>query len=92
MSLYVSSDIPRPEHPNPQFEGQTKTKLGNTEVRRIVSQAMSDKFEAYLLENPAVAKIIVEKSILALRARIAAKKAMEAENFGDYKIKKVKNS
>ena len=61
----------------PQFEGQTKTKLGNTEVRRIVSQAMSDKFEAYLLENPNVAKIIVEKSILALRARIAAKKARE---------------
>ena len=61
----------------PQFEGQTKTKLGNTEVRRIVSQAMSDKFEAYLLENPSVAKTIVEKSILALRARIAAKKARE---------------
>ncbi len=63
---------------DPQFEGQTKTKLGNTEVRRIVSQAMSDKFEAYLLENPANAKLIVEKSILALRARIAAKKAREA--------------
>ena len=61
----------------PQFEGQTKTKLGNTEVRRIVSQAMSDKFESYLLENPSTAKIIVEKSILALRARIAAKKARE---------------
>ena len=60
---------------DPQFEGQTKTKLGNTEVRRIVSQAMSDKFEAYLLENPATAKLIVEKSLLALRARIAAKKA-----------------
>lgn len=63
---------------DPQFEGQTKTKLGNTEVRRIVSQVMSDKFEAYLLENPANAKLIVEKSILALRARIAAKKAREA--------------
>lgn len=63
---------------DPQFEGQTKTKLGNTEVRRIVSQAMSDKFEAYLLENPANAKLIVEKSILALRARIAAKRAREA--------------
>ena len=61
----------------PQFEGQTKTKLGNVEVRRVVSQAMTDKFEAYLLENPSVAKIIVEKSILALRARIAAKKARE---------------
>ncbi len=63
---------------DPQFEGQTKTKLGNTEVRRIVSQAMSDKLEAYLLENPAVARLIVEKGVLALRARIAAKKAREA--------------
>ena len=63
---------------DPQFEGQTKTKLGNTEVRRIVSQAMSDKFEAYLLENPVNAKTIVEKSLLALRARLAAKKAREA--------------
>lgn len=62
----------------PQFEGQTKTKLGNTEVRRIVSQAMSDKLDAYLKENPATAKLIVEKSLLALRARIAAKKAREA--------------
>lgn len=63
---------------DPQFEGQTKTKLGNTEVRRIVSQVMADKFEAYLLENPATAKMIVEKSLLALRARLAAKKAREA--------------
>lgn len=63
---------------DPQFEGQTKTKLGNTEVRRIVSQAMSDKLDAYLKENPATAKLIVEKSLLALRARIAAKKAREA--------------
>ena len=63
---------------DPQFEGQTKTKLGNTEVRRIVSQAMSDKFEAYLLENPANAKMIIEKSLLALRERLAAKKAREA--------------
>ena len=66
------------KHPNPQFEGQTKTKLGNTEVRRIVSQAMSDKLEAYLLENPTVARLIVEKGVLALRARIAAKRAREA--------------
>ncbi|MGM9899602.1 MAG: DNA topoisomerase (ATP-hydrolyzing) subunit B [Bacilli bacterium] len=63
---------------DPQFEGQTKTKLGNTEVRRIVSQAMSDKLEAYLLENPSVARLIVEKGVLALRARVAAKKAREA--------------
>ena len=59
----------------PQFEGQTKTKLGNTEVRRIVSQAMSDKLESYLLENPTVARTIVERSLMAFRARIAAKKA-----------------
>ena len=62
----------------PQFEGQTKTKLGNTEVRRCVSQAMSDQFDAYLKENPNVAKTIIEKALLALHARIAAKKAREA--------------
>ena len=62
----------------PQFEGQTKTKLGNTEVRRITSQIMTDQFDAYLKENPAVAKTILEKTLLALRARIAAKKAREA--------------
>lgn len=62
----------------PQFEGQTKTKLGNTEVRRIVSQAMTDKLEAYLLENPSVARTIIERGLLAFRARIAAKKAREA--------------
>ena len=61
----------------PQFEGQTKTKLGNVEVRRIVSQAMTDKFEPYLLENPSAAKMIVEKAVLALRGRLAAKKARE---------------
>jgi len=63
---------------DPQFEGQTKTKLGNTEVRRIVSQVMTDKFEAYLMENPGSAKAVIEKALLALRARIAAKKAREA--------------
>ena len=62
----------------PQFEGQTKTKLGNTEVRRITSQIMTDQFDAYLKENPSVAKTILEKTLLALRARIAAKKAREA--------------
>ena len=62
----------------PQFEGQTKTKLGNTEVRRIVSQVMSDQFDAYLKENPSNAKVIIENAILALRGRLAAKKAREA--------------
>lgn len=65
-------------HPDPQFEGQTKSKLGNTEVRRITSQIFSDGFDAYLKENPVAAKNIIEKSILASRARLAAKKAREA--------------
>ena len=65
-------------HPEPQFEGQTKTKLGNTEVRRIVSQILSDSLDTFLKENPATAKVIIEKSVLASRARIAAKKAREA--------------
>lgn len=65
-------------HPNPQFEGQTKTKLGNTEVRTITSQILSDGLEQYLMENPNNAKIIIEKAIVASRARLAAKKAREA--------------
>jgi DNA gyrase subunit B len=63
---------------NPQFEGQTKTKLGNPEVRGITSQVFGDGFERYLLENPSDAKGIVEKCLMASRARIAAKKAREA--------------
>jgi DNA gyrase subunit B len=66
------------KHPDPQFEGQTKTKLGNSEVRRIVSQITSDGLERFLNENPANAKIIIEKALLAARARLAAKKAREA--------------
>lgn len=65
-------------HPDPQYEGQTKKKLGNTEVRRIVSQIVSDSLDAFLKENPTTAKAIIEKSLLASRARIAAKKAREA--------------
>lgn len=61
----------------PQFEGQTKTKLGNREVVSPVSQAVADMLEAYLEENPGDAKIIVEKVILAAQARHAAKKARE---------------
>lgn len=61
----------------PQFEGQTKTKLGNREVTAAVSQAVSDMLEAYLEENPNDAKTIVEKVILAAQARQAAKKARE---------------
>lgn len=66
------------KHPNPQFEGQTKTKLGNPEVRQITSQIAGEGLERYLLENPNDAKAIIEKSLMAARARIAAKKAREA--------------
>lgn len=62
----------------PQFEGQTKTKLGNREVTSAVSQAVSEMLEAYLEEHPDDAKIIVEKVILAAQARLAAKRAREA--------------
>ena len=63
--------------PDPQFEGQTKTKLGNTEIRGIVDSAFTAEFGIYLEENPAVAKKLVEKSINAARAREAARKAKE---------------
>jgi DNA gyrase subunit B len=66
------------KHPNPQFEGQTKTKLGNPEVRGITSQVFGDGLERYLLENPTDAKGIIEKCLMASRARVAAKKAREA--------------
>jgi DNA gyrase subunit B len=66
------------KHPNPQFEGQTKTKLGNPEVRQLTSQIVGEGLERYLMENPNDAKAIIEKSIMAARARIAAKKAREA--------------
>ena len=66
------------KHPDPQFEGQTKTKLGNTEVRAITSQLFGDALERYLMENPNAAKQIIEKCLLASRARIAARKAREA--------------
>jgi len=63
--------------PEPQFEGQTKTKLGNSEVRGIVDGLFADKFLAFLEENPAVARRVIEKSITAARAREAARKARE---------------
>ncbi len=66
------------KHPNPQFEGQTKTKLGNAEVRKIADDVFSEGLERFLLENPAEARLIIEKSITATRARLAAKKAREA--------------
>ncbi|AEF24910.1 DNA topoisomerase (ATP-hydrolyzing) subunit B [Streptococcus parauberis] len=65
------------KHPNPQFEGQTKTKLGNSEVVKITNRLFSDALQRFLLENPQVARKIVEKGILASKARIAAKRARE---------------
>ena len=65
------------KHPDPQYEGQTKTKLGNSEVRKITSTVISESLDKFLLENPNTAKIIVDKSIVASRARLAAKKARE---------------
>ena len=65
------------KHPNPQFEGQTKGRLGNSEVRKLADKVFSEGFERYLLENPDEAKLIVEKNMTAARARVAAKKARE---------------
>lgn len=64
--------------PDPQFEGQTKNKLGNPEVRRYVEQVMNEYFAYYLDENPAIAKKIVGKSLLAARARKAARAARDS--------------
>ena len=66
------------KHPNPQFEGQTKGRLGNAEVRKIASDIFGDGLERFLLENPDAAKKIIEKSLMASRARMAAKRAREA--------------
>ncbi|MFZ2213081.1 MAG: DNA topoisomerase (ATP-hydrolyzing) subunit B, partial [Trichococcus flocculiformis] len=65
------------KHPDPQFEGQTKTKLGNSEARTITDRLFSTYFDKFLMENPQVARQIVEKGMLAARARLAAKRARE---------------
>lgn len=65
------------KHPNPQFEGQTKTKLGNSEVRGITDRLFSEHFERFLIENPKVGKRIIDKALLASKARLAAKRARE---------------
>ena len=65
------------KHPDPQFEGQTKTKLGNSEARTITDRLFSTHFDKFLMENPQVARKIVEKGILASKARLAAKRARE---------------
>ena len=72
MSAIVSVKVPEP-----QFEGQTKTKLGNSEVSGVVQTTVSRALEAYLEENPREAKNIISKVILAAQARVAAKKARE---------------
>ena len=65
------------KHPNPQFEGQTKTKLGNSEVRKIVSQIVGDQLNRFFLEDPKLARTIMEKIIGAANARLAARQARE---------------
>ncbi len=71
------------KHPNPQFEGQTKGRLGNSEVRKLADSVFSSGFERFLLENPDEAKIIINKAILASRARNAARKAREITRKSD---------
>ncbi|MFP4177297.1 MAG: DNA topoisomerase (ATP-hydrolyzing) subunit B [Acholeplasmataceae bacterium] len=66
------------KHPDPQFEGQTKTKLGNPEVRQITSQVVGESLKRFLDEHPADAKAIITKCTMAMRSRIAARKAREA--------------
>ena len=71
------------KHPNPQFEGQTKGRLGNSEVRKLADNVFSEGFEKFLLENPNEARVIVDKAMLACRARNAAKKAREITRKSD---------
>ena len=65
------------KHPDPQYEGQTKTKLGNSEVRKIVSNIAGEQINRFFLENPNEAKAIIDKAVVASKARLAAKKARE---------------
>lgn len=65
------------KHPDPQFEGQTKTKLGNSEVRTVTDRLFSEHFAKFLMENPSIGRRIVEKGMLASKARQAAKRARE---------------
>ena len=71
------------KHPNPQFEGQTKGRLGNSEVRKLADKVFAEGFEKFLLENPDEARTIVNKAMLASRARHAAKKAREITRKSD---------
>ena len=71
------------KHPNPQFEGQTKGRLGNSEVRKLADSIFSQGFERFLLENPNDARTIIDKAMLACRARNAARKAREITRKSD---------
>ena len=71
------------KHPNPQFEGQTKGRLGNSEVRKLADSIFSQGFERFLMENPDDAKVIINKAMLACRARNAARKAREITRKSD---------
>jgi DNA gyrase subunit B len=66
------------KHPDPSYEGQTKGKLGNSDVRPVVNKVVAEAFDRYLMENPDTAKIIIEKCILSQKARNAAMRAREA--------------
>ena len=74
------------KHPNPQFEGQTKGRLGNSEVRKLADNVFSEGFERFLMENPDSAKQIVGKAMLACRARNAAKMAREITRKSDLAV------
>ncbi|ATO42442.1 DNA gyrase, B subunit [Loigolactobacillus coryniformis subsp. torquens DSM 20004 = KCTC 3535] len=65
------------KHPDPQFEGQTKTKLGNSDARTVTDHTFAETFSRYLMENPKIAKQVVDKGLLASKARLAAKRARE---------------
>ena len=65
------------KHPNPQFEGQTKTKLGNFEVRKILSGIVGDQLNRFFMENPKTARTILEKIVMAANARLAARQARD---------------
>lgn len=71
------------KHPNPQFEGQTKGRLGNSEVRKLSDNIFAEGFERFLMENPEEAKAIINKALLACRARNAARKAREITRKSD---------
>jgi len=70
------------KHPNPQFEGQTKTKLGNAEVRKILSSIVGDQLNRFLMENPKTARMMIDKIVMAANARLAARKARESVRKG----------